>query len=153
MKTIRSLWLDGLLSFAPGSRRFELQPLNVLIGPNGAGKSNIVEAIELLRAAPLNVAAAVRDGGGPAEWLWKGSNPAKSATLEAVLDAGTPTNRPLRYRLEFGSVRSRVEVLDEAIEETRALPGNKDVYFYYRFQSGNPVMNVKTSEGADGIGA
>ena len=148
MKTIKSLWLDGLLSFAPGSARFELQPLNVLIGPNGAGKSNIVEAIELLRAAPLNLAAAIRDGGGPTEWLWKGSNPAKSATLEAVLDAETPTNRPLRYRLEFGSVRSRVEVLDEAIEETRAMPGNKDVYFYYRFQCGNPVMNARTSEGS-----
>ena len=148
MKTIKNLWLDGLLSFAPGSARFELQPLNVLIGPNGAGKSNIVEAIELLRAAPLNLAAAIRDGGGPAEWLWKGSHPAKSATLEAVLDAETPTNRPLRYRLEFGSVRSRVEVLDEAIEETRAMPPNKDVYFYYRFQRGTPVMNVVTSEGS-----
>ena len=147
MKTIKSLRLDGLLSFAPGSDPFELQPLNVFIGPNGSGKSNIVEAFELLRAAPANFAEAIRDGGGPAEWLWKGSKPANSAVLETVLDAEAPTGRPLRYRLEFGSAHGRVEILDEAIEETEPQPGQKDVYFYYRFQRGDPVMNVKTTEG------
>ncbi len=147
MKTIQSLRLDGLLSFAPGSEPFELQPLNVLIGPNGSGKSNVVEALELLRAAPVGLAAAIRDGGGPAEWLWKGSNRLSSATLEAVLEADTPTTRPLLYRLEFGSAKGRVEVLDEAIEETHPAQGNKDVDFYYRFQQGNPVMNVVGTRG------
>ena len=147
MKTIKSLRLDGLLSFAPGSERFELGSLNVLIGPNGSGKSNVVEALQLLQAAPSNFAAAIRDGGGPSEWLWKGSNSADSASLEAVLDADSPTGRPLLYRLKFGSSRSRVEVLDEAIEEIGPLPGKSDVYFYYRFQAGNPVLNTKTIEG------
>lgn len=148
MKTIQSLHLDGLLSFAPGSEPFELQPLNVLIGPNGSGKSNVIEALELLRAAPVGLSAAIRDGGGPAEWLWKGSTPLAPATLEAVLEADTPTTRPLRYRLEFGSAQGRVEVLDEAIEEIRPVHGNRDVYFYYRFQQGNPVMNVVDNKGS-----
>lgn len=147
MKTIKSLRLDGLLSFAPGSERFELWPLNVLIGPNASGKSNIVEALQLLQAAPSSLAAVIRDGGGPSEWLWKGSNPGNSATLEVVLSAETPSGRPLLYRLEFGSSRSRVEVVDEAVEEIDPLPGQKDVYFYYRFRSGDPVMNVKTTSG------
>ena len=148
MKAIKSLRLDGLLSFAPGSDRFELEPLNLLIGPNASGKSNVVEALELLRAAPSNFATAIRAGGGPAEWFWKGSNPASSARLEAVLDADTPTGRPLRYWLEFGSTQGRVEILDEAIEESRPVDGQEDVNFYYRFQCGDPVMNVKTGEGS-----
>jgi len=147
MKTIKSLRLDGLLSFAPGSEKFELGPLNVLIGPNGSGKSNVVEAIQLLQAAPSSFASAIRDGGGPREWLWKGSHPADSASLEAVLGADTPTDRPLLYWLKFGSSQGRVEVLDEALEETEPTSGEKDVYFYYRFQGGNPVMNVKGTRG------
>jgi hypothetical protein len=35
-----------------------------------------------------------------------------------------------------------VEVLDEAIEEKNPLPGKDDVYFYYRFQRGRPVINT-----------
>ena len=73
MTTIQSLRLGGLLSFAPDSEPFGLQPLNVLIGPNGSGKSNIIEALELLKSGPTDLSAAIRDGGGPGEWLWKGS--------------------------------------------------------------------------------
>ena len=65
MKTIQRLRLDSFLSFAPGSEAIELEPLNVLIGPNGAGKSNVIEAVELLHATPADLAAAIRDGGGP----------------------------------------------------------------------------------------
>jgi energy-coupling factor transporter ATP-binding protein EcfA2 len=72
MKTIQRLRLDNFLSFAPGSEAFDLQSLNVLIGPNGSGKSNLIEAFELLRSTPTDFAAAIREGGGPAEWIWKG---------------------------------------------------------------------------------
>ncbi len=153
MRSIRSLCLDGFLSFAPGSDAIELEPLNVLIGPNGAGKSNVIEAVELLHATPASLAAAIRDGGGAEEWLWKGRDdkPHRAATIETVLGADTPTNRPLRYRLEFTAIRGRTEVLDEAIEEeTIGRPGAADVYFYYRFQRGFPVLNVKDS--SDGVG-
>ena len=81
MTTIQSLRLDGLLSFAPGSQAFVLEPLNVLIGPNGSGKSNVIEALELLRSTPSDFAEAIRDGGGSREWLWKGSGTNAPATV------------------------------------------------------------------------
>ena len=46
---IKSIKIDGLLSFAPGSPPIELRPLNVIIGPNGAGKSNLITVMETLR--------------------------------------------------------------------------------------------------------
>ena len=40
---------------------------------DGSGKSNVMEALELLRLTPSGFAEAIRAGGGPREWLWKGS--------------------------------------------------------------------------------
>ena len=148
MTTIDKLRLDGLLSFPPDSPAFDLRGLNVLIGPNGSGKSNLIEAIELLSATPRDLAATVRDGGGPAEWLWKGSPTSETAEIEAVLAQGTPTGRPLRYRLMFTPVQSRLEIVDETIEELEPEQGKREVYFYYRFQRGYPVLNVKDHEGS-----
>ena len=154
MKFIRSLKMRGLLSFPPDMEPFELQDLNVLIGPNGSGKSNISEAIELLRATPTDFAAAIRDGGGAEEWLWKGET--KNRVAEIEIETGdhstglkTPTDRPLRYRLEFVDDNTRVELHDEAIEETKPLPGKNDTYFYYRFRHGNPAINTRNQTKTD----
>lgn len=141
MRTLKTLRLDGFLSFAPGSEPIELEPLNVLIGPNGGGKSNVIEAIELLKATPTNVSECIRDGGSVVDWLWKGEK-RLPAFVEAIVDEGTPTGRPLRYTLKFSETNSRLEVLDEAIEELEPQPGESDVYFYYRFQHGRPSINV-----------
>ena len=141
--SIQTLRLGGLLSFAPDTPPFDLHALNVLIGPNGSGKSNLIEAMELLAATPRDLAAVVRDGGGAAEWLWKGAGRGP-AEVDAVLN-GAPTGRPLRYRIQFDSVQSRVEVTDEAVEEVEPAPNRppgSDVFFYYRYQQGNPVINV-----------
>lgn len=140
---IQQLRLDGFLSFAPGTEPFGLQNLNVLIGPNGSGKSNVIEAVELLRATPVDLAAAIRDGGGPSEWLWKGATTPQPAELEVTLARCEPTGRPLRYRLQFTAVQTRVEVLDEVVEELGPVRGNADVFVYYQFQRGNPVINVR----------
>ncbi len=141
MKMIQRLRLDNFLSFAPGSDAFDLQSLNVLIGPNGSGKSNLIEAFELLRSTPTDLAAAIREGGGPAEWIWKGGRTrrqASAATLEAEIEVELPMLlRSLRYRLEFSSVQSRLQILDEAIER-----GDADEPFYYRFQRGRPVLSI-----------
>ena len=124
---IRSLRLDGFLSFAPGSEPFEMRPLNVLIGPNGAGKSNVIEALGLLAATPSDLARAVRNGGGSAEWLWKGEPEAAEATIEVVLDRGcTPTRRDLRYRLSFAPVAGQMKLQDEAVEELAPMEGGGD---------------------------
>lgn len=139
---IESLRIDGLLSIGPGTPEVALQPLNVVIGPNGSGKSNLIEAVELLHATPTAFAAAIRDGGGVREWLWKGNGGAASATIDARLHRGA--ERPLRYRLQFAASGARVEVVDEAIEDAeKSDPNAKDVYFYYRFQDGHPALNVR----------
>jgi predicted ATPase len=95
--------LDGFLSFAPGSDALELRPLNVLIGVNASGKSNLIEAFELQRAMPTNPVDAIREGGGAAEWIWKGEGATRSAEIEVEvkLRAGM---RPLRHRLAFTAV-------------------------------------------------
>ena len=143
MQLIQRLGIHGLLSFSPDSDAFDLQALNVLIGPNGSGKSNVIEALELLRATPTDFATAIRDGGGATEWLWKGASRQKPAIIDVETGTGTPTGRQLRYRLEFTSVNSRVEVLDEAIEELAPQTGHKEPFFYYRFERGRPVINIK----------
>jgi predicted ATPase len=136
-----SIRLSGFLSFAPDSPAFDLEPLNVLIGPNGSGKSNLIEAIELLHAAPTAFAAAIRDGGGAQEWLWKGDGGTEAATIEAVVQGSKPI-RDLRYRLSFAASGLRTEVIDEAIEEAvKRNSGAEDVLFFYRFQQGRPVLN------------
>jgi predicted ATPase len=158
MSFLDSLRLDALLSFRPGSDPITLTPLNVLIGPNGSGKSNLIEAIELLHATPTAFADAIRDGGGAAEWIWKGDTGARStATIEAVtcspkLRAVTKIPE-LRYRLSFKSVGQRTEVTDESIERTEPIKGKKDVFFYYRYQDGRPVINVRQAPavGPEGV--
>jgi predicted ATPase len=147
---IRKIRLDRFLSFAPGSDPLQLHPLNVLIGANGSGKSNLIEAFELLRAMPANFAEAIRDGGGPAEWIWKGGNGARYAEIDVEVEVRA-VGRPLRHRLAFTPVSQRVEVFDEAIEELKPIHGKKDVFFYYRFQKGRPVVNFRsTREDAGG---
>jgi predicted ATPase len=145
---IQKIRLDGFLSFAPGTEALELRALNVLIGANGSGKSNLIEAFELLRATPTNFTDTIRDGGGPAEWIWKGENGVGHAQIDAEVRVPL-IKRPLRHRLAFTSVQHRVELLDEVIEEAKPSPGKKNVFFYYRFQHGNPVVNVRSTTKCD----
>ncbi|MBI4819693.1 MAG: AAA family ATPase [Deltaproteobacteria bacterium] len=144
---LKSLRIDGLLSFAPGTSTIDLLPLNVLIGPNASGKSNMIEAIELIRSTPTGFASAIRDGGGVGDWLWKGYS-LKPASIDARLYRGG-AKTDLRYRLEFAAAGDRVEVTDEAIEEAdkdKNKSSATDV-FYYRFQGGHPTLNVAVDSG------
>ena len=137
---IRTLWLDGFLSFAPGSEPFELKPLNVLIGPNGSGKSNVIEALGLLAATPHDLAGAVRRGGGIRNWIWKGKPEASEAVIQVqVPSADGPADGELRYRLGLGSSGDRLEVVSEEI--TAAGPvGNGDTPFYYLSDRGDATL-------------
>ena len=147
MVFLRSIRLSSFLSFPPDSDILSLEPLNVLIGPNGSGKSNLIEAIELLHATPTAFADAVRDGGGVQEWLWKGNKAPAPAMIEAIV-AGAGAIPDLRYRLSFAASGQRTEVIDETIEESgKRSPSEKDVFFYYRFQKGRPVLNVRDTSG------
>lgn len=150
MPFLKSLRLDGLLSFPPGSEAIPLTPLNVLIGPNGSGKSNLIEGIELLHATPTGFASAIRDGGGVREWLWKGKLASGTGSIEVRVDLDALNisqklmKSDLRYLLSFTVSGQRVEITDEVIEKTeKEYKLAKDVYFYYRFQNGNPVINLQ----------
>jgi predicted ATPase len=145
---VETIHLRGLLSFSPDSEPFDLQPLNVLIGPNGAGKSNLLEAFDLLHRAPDHLVTAIRDGGTPGDWIWKGAEADNMARIEAIIGPA-PTGRSLRYKLAFTEANHRLEVTDEAIEEVK--PVNQDmpdVRFYYRFNKGRPMISVP-SKGKD----
>ena len=162
MQFIQRLRMGGLLSFPPDMDFFELQPLNVLIGPNASGKTNFIEVLELLHATPTDFAAAIRDGGGAEEWEWKGSyvkqmveevtrgrdpedalnSYPKSPTIEAEISRGLKPVRPLKYRLSFAAISSRVNIIAETIERVNIRQGVKP-YFYYTFQQGHPAINIR----------
>ena len=136
----RRIKAQNVLSFGPDGIDLELGPLNVLIGPNGSGKSNFIDLISLLKASPTNLAEPVRDRGGIQDWIWKGS-PKATAVLDAVIhnEAGP---QPLRHRLEFRAANQFFELVDEGVENERPDFGHQTPYFYYRFQRGNPVIQV-----------
>lgn len=162
MQFIQRLRMGGLLSFPPDMDFFELQPLNVLIGPNASGKTNFIEVLELLRATPTDFAAAIRDGGGASEWVWKGDytkhmieevmrgrDPAdvlnlspKASTIEVEISRGQRIVQPLKYRLSFTAISSRVNIIAESIERVNTPQGAKP-YFYYTFQQGLPAINIR----------
>ncbi|NJL83728.1 MAG: AAA family ATPase [Chloroflexaceae bacterium] len=147
---IHSLHLKNFLSYGSEGERIELGPLNVLIGSNASGKSNLIEAVSLLQALPSNLVEPIRDGGGVSEWLWKGSRETPVAELEAVVDYPPGGGIPLRYKLQFTMTGQRLELLDEAVENARKLKSqHSDVYFFYRYQQGQPVLNVRNSPEAE----
>ena len=148
-RLLKTLRLRNFLSYGPYSQPVELLPLNVVIGTNGSGKSNLLEAIEVLRATPTDVTRPIREGGGVEDWLWKGTTPSKTPTAEIDAIVYYPEGKaPLRYRLAFTMVGPRFEIVDEAIENPNPSFGEQDVYFFYRYQSGHPVLNVRTKSDA-----
>ncbi len=115
----------------------------MLIGPNGAGKSNFMEALELLRATPTDFSDPIRFGGSVGEWLWKGDSTPKPAKILTELWA-TDVSPQLKYAISFTQSSNRLEIVDEFLEETSPRKhGERDVFFYYRYQNGFPVMNVR----------
>ena len=137
--------LENVLSFGPGGAKLELANLNVLIGPNAAGKSNLIEALSLLRAAPISATVSnmdlrgiVRHGGGVNEWVWKGGR-GMPASIDVVVNY-PKGKQPLRHLLSFRDEQGFL-LEDERIEDETLYPGESDAHFYYRFQDGQPVVN------------
>jgi len=145
-RLLKSIRLRDFLSFGPSAPPVDLLPLNVLIGPNSSGKSNFLEAVDILRAAPSDLTQPIREGGGVEDYLWKGlaEKRTPSCEIEATVDYPEGHHRPIKYRLAFTTVGQRFEISDEAIENPYPSFGETDVYFYYRYQSGSPVLNVRT---------
>ncbi|NIJ59316.1 putative ATPase [Pseudochelatococcus lubricantis] len=144
---LKSLRLNNFLSFGETKQFLDLRPLNVVIGPNGSGKSNLIEAIDLLSSTPssakeTSLLAAIRDGGGVHDWLWKGATKTPHATIDAVL-TNPKGSIDLRYVLSFAEVGQRFEIMDERVENSEPDEGHPKPYFYYRFENGHGVLNIK----------
>lgn len=115
-----SIQLENLLSFGPGTAPLPLEPLNVLVGPNGSGKSNVLEALSLLQAAPVDIARPIREGGGVLDWLHKGAPATEAASIKVAL----PNVRlsswsrwgTIHYQLAFESVDQRLSLAQERID-------------------------------------
>ena len=137
---LRTIRLDSILSFGPGTPELALEPLNVLIGPNASGKSNLIEALSLLAAAPRDLQAPIREGGGVRDWLWKGTVETPTATVDATVEYPL-SEVAVRYRLSFTETVNRFELRDEAIESERPPSSHeRQPCFYYRYQEGSPVL-------------
>lgn len=142
---IKKIKIKNLLSFDGAGVELELKNLNVLIGANGCGKSNFIEAISLLQSAPGYLASPVKDNGGIAVWLHKGSSQPK-AEIEVITTIQSSTAKqdiPIKHSLCFGEVGNKFDLQDERIEDSASYRGSSDPYFYYRFQNNHPVLNVK----------
>jgi predicted ATPase len=139
---IRTMRLQNFLSYGSEGEEIELQPLNVLIGSNASGKSNLIEAIGLLKATPTDLTAPIRKGGGINDFLWKGDRGTPTAEIETIVDYPEGL-MPLRYRVGFTSSGQRLELIDEAVENELSNSGESQPYFFYRYQQGRPVLNVK----------
>nr|WP_255701935.1 AAA family ATPase [Bordetella sp. LUAb4] len=148
---LKSLELSNFLSFGECMEPLELRPLNVVIGPNGSGKSNLIEAIDLIRSAPStseksNLLATIRDGGGVRDWLWKGAAKTPQASINAVFEYASRGPTDLRYVLSFSEVGQRFEILDERVENAKPDRAHPSPYFYYRFENGHGVLNIKGTQ-------
>lgn len=143
---IQQLTLSNLLSFGKEVTPINLNlGLNMLIGANGSGKSNLIEAISLLQATPTDLTKPIRDGGGIREWLWKGENFPTEAILQVVIK--NPFGQmPLKHILCVTESAQRLEIKDERIENERPHSGETNVYFYYNYQNGHPILNVKATK-------
>jgi predicted ATPase len=141
--------LNNLLSFGPDSEPIDLSSLNVFIGPNGTGKSNLIEAFSLIRSTPVlpdsnsqkDVRGVLRKGGTAQEWIWKGAKD-RAGSVEVIINK-PGSQQPIKHLFSFRADEQGFILDDERVENTK--PTNslkKNVYFYYRFQNGNPALNT-----------
>ncbi|MDE2812955.1 MAG: AAA family ATPase [Gemmatimonadota bacterium] len=142
---IRRIRQTNLLSFGPDSGGLELKRLNVLIGPNGSGKSNLLEGIDILRSAPRDLAAPIREGGGIHDWIWRGKSES-TAYIEAIVE-NPQGPQALRYRLGLAERGQRFELIEERIENEQSDEGHEEPYIYYNQKGGQAFITYKDETG------
>ena len=144
---IKSIKLTNFLSFGTDSQAIELSSLNVIIGRNGSGKTNLLEAIDLLRNAPSTMTTVIREGGGVADWLYKGEKK-HPAIMEFIIENHAQVSGicypELLYKITFADEGQRFTILDEKITSAGSGRGYTEPYIFYDYCAGNPVLSVKS---------
>ena len=142
--------LQNVLSFGPNAQELELKPLNVLIGPNGSGKSNLIEVMGLLRAAPNDLFAPIREGGGSDSWLWRGKQKASEVRLEVVVEPTiwTSAQRRLHYSLAFGPFFLGIPMFgNEVLEDEQTGETENRANRYLDRRLGKATLNYRNDSG------
>ena len=123
---------QNVLSFGPDGIDLELGPLNVLIGPNGSGKSNLLDVFSLFQAAPRELAAPVRKGGGVQDWIWRGEPEdiaIVSAEIAGMYNAGIwQVPQAIWHEFTFRNVDHRFRLDDERIDRVFSDTSSENVY-------------------------
>lgn len=146
---LKSIRLQGFLSYGPAACTIPLSPLNVVIGSNGSGKSNLVEALSIFRAVPSDLPKPIANGGRVKDWLWHdGASASADANIEVIISEGHivkfATGSPaVRYNLTFGAEGDVFVVRDERVENEIPTPGHAKPYFYFGYERGTPVLNQR----------
>ncbi len=135
----------NILSFGPDSPELALEPLNVLIGPNGSGKSNLIHVLALLQAAATDLAAAIKNSGDAAHWIWRhGTGSSAVASVEAVFSIG---DERFVYELTLGEQHLEPVVvseksMDAGIERSYLEPSQPLYRYVHRTQSAFAELSI-----------
>jgi predicted ATPase len=126
---LQQLTLQQFLSYGPQRLSVDLLPLNVLIGPNASGKSNLLEALALLRATATDLQAAIREGGGILEYLWKGQNVTGFLGIDAVINRSPSEFDVVLHSIQLAPLGIHYEVFGERITSSRSREQGHDAPF------------------------
>lgn len=143
-RLLHSLRLENFLSYGPEGVQLELEPLNILIGQNASGKSNLIQAVELLRAAPNGLSSFLRQGGGATEWLYKGGTDLPAAEVAAAVDYPASQDQ-LRHFLSFTVNGRQLQIVDEAVNSATGSKRPEIPTIYYSYGHGEPAVAVRVN--------
>jgi predicted ATPase len=138
---LRKVKLENLLSFR--KTEVELRGLNVLIGANASGKSNLIEAIGLLQAAPIDLSAAIRRLGG-VHVVCSLAVPSPIAAIEC----DWINDEPLKYRLEFAEEAQSFAIQREILHDRDADPEKTGSGTYFYRTSGKLMFGLSSPKAA-----
>jgi predicted ATPase len=138
---LRKVKLENLLSFRDTT--VELRGLNVLIGANASGKSNLIEAISLLQAAPVDLNTAILVQGG-IRLVCSLAGPVPSPI--AAIQCDEINDEPLQYRLEFSEEAHGFIIMKERLSRFLPSSGNGSELTYFERAFGNVRFREESSE-------
>jgi predicted ATPase len=145
---LRQITLENLLSFR--NTTVELRGLNVLIGANASGKSNLIDAISLLRAAPLDLYTEISLQGGVRVVC---SLAEAVASPIAALECNYIDEKPLQYRLEFSEEAQGFAIMSERLCTIRLDPDEREPQVYFERSPGLVRFGPHSEPDEIGVGA